>query len=136
MAEYIMKDLAAKQGLQSRFDISSAAVSHEETGNPVYPPARRVLAEHGIACGSHRAHHMTMDEYREYDYVIGMDRDNIARMKRFTGGDPLHKITSLLEWAGENRDVRDPWYTGRFDEAYSDILAGCTALLRKLANEN
>lgn len=124
MAEYIMKDLVDKAGLTDEFEIASAATSTEELGNPVYPPARRKLAEHGINCNGHEAHQMTRQEYAHYDYIYCMDRYNVQNLSRMTGGDPDGKIKMLL-----SHEVADPWYTGNFDATWRDCLEGCSALL-------
>ena len=133
MAEFIMKDLVKKAGLESRFHIESAATSTEEIGNPVYPPARRKLAEHGIDCAGKTARRLTSSDYGKYDLLIGMDRANLRNMHRIFGGDPDGKIHLMLEFAGRpSDDVRDPWYTGDFEAAWQDILAGCQGLLATL----
>ena len=132
MAEFVMKDLIQKAGLSSQFHIESAATSREEIGSPVYPPARRKLAEHGIPCGSRTARQMTRADYETYDYLIGMDDWNIRNMERIAGGDPEHKIHKLLEFAGKTRDIADPWYTGNFDATYEDVMEGCLGLLSQL----
>ena len=131
MAEFIMKDLAIKAKLDWYYEISSAAVSREELGNPVYPPARRELQRHGISCTGKTARQMTKTDYAVWDYLIGMDEDNLRRMQRITGGDPEGKMSLLLSWAGIHRDVDDPWYTGDFSSTWNDVLTGCTALLKK-----
>ena len=130
MAEFIMKDLAEKAGVEGRFEIASAATSCEELGNPVYPPARRKLQEHGISCAGKTARRLEGADYGRYDLLIGMDRRNLTNMNRLFGGDPAGKCGLLLSWAGEDREVADPWYTGDFETAYRDILMGCEALLR------
>ena len=129
MAEFIMKDLVRKAGLADRFHIGSAATSREELGNPVYPPARRKLAEHGIACAGHAARQLTAQDYENYDLLIGMDRENLRNMRRICGGDPDGKLSLLLDHTGRSRDVADPWYTGDFEATWQDVLAGCQALL-------
>ena len=132
MAEFVMKDLIKKAGLTSQFHIESAATSREEIGNPVYPPARRKLAEHGISCDGHAARQLTNQDYDKYDLLIGMDEANIGHMRRICGGDSQGKIRKLLDYTHHGGDVADPWYTGRFDVAYRDIYEGCTALLKTL----
>ena len=132
MAEFVMKDLTAKSGLSTQFHIASAATSREEIGNPVYPPARRKLAEHGVACGGHAAWQLTAQDYREYDLLIGMDQANLRNMKRICGGDPEGKLHLLLDYTSRPGDVADPWYTGDFDATWRDVLAGCQGLLRSL----
>ena len=132
MAEFVMKDLAKKAGLASEFHIESAATSREEIGNPVYPPARRKLAEHGISCDGHAARQLTGGDYAEYDLLIGMDQANLRNMRRICGGDPEGKLHLLLDFAERQGDIEDPWYTDDFDRAYRDILRGCEGLLRNL----
>ena len=109
-----------------------AAVSREELGNPVYPPARRVLAAHGIRCEGHAARQMTAQDYEKYDLLIGMDRSNITRMCRICGGDPDGKMSRLLDHTCRPGDVADPWYTGEFEATWRDIEEGCRALLDEL----
>ncbi len=132
MAEFIMKDLVRKAGLADRFHIGSAATSREELGNPVYPPARRKLAEHGIACAGHAARQLTAQDYENYDLLIGMDRENLRNMRRICGGDPDGKLSLLLDHTGRSRDVADPWHTGDFEATWQDVLAGCQALLAEI----
>ena len=133
MAEFVMKDMVRKRGLDDHFKIASAATSREEIGNPVYPPARRKLAEHGISCSGHHARQMTREDYDRYDQIIGMDHANIRNILRITGGDPEHKISLLLDHtARAGQEVADPWYTGDFDEAWQDVLAGCAGLLEEM----
>ena len=132
MAEFVFKDMVAKNGLKDAYYIESAAVSSEETGNPVYPPARRKLSELGIDCSGKRARKITREDYGRFDLILGADASNIRNMLRFWGGDPDNKIHLLLEFTSNPRDISDPWYTGDFDRALADIKAGCTGLLRKL----
>ena len=135
MAEFILKDLVGKAGLADRFEIASAATSTEELGNPVYPPARAVLAEHGIGCGGHAARQLIRADYGRWDLLVGMDRANLRNMARICGGDPVGKLHLLMEYAGEpDREVADPWYTRDFQAAWRDISAGCRGLLRALEN--
>ena len=131
MAEYVMKDLVNKAGLSEEFFISSAATSREELGNGVYPPARRMLAEHGITCAGHAARQITAKDYRDYDYIIGMDEENLRNMRRVFSGDPDRKVSLLLDHAGRGGDVADPWYTGDFEATWRDVNDGCHALLRE-----
>ena len=100
MAEFVMKDLVKKAGLSPQFYIDSAATSREEIGNPVYPPARRKLAEHGVPCGGHAARQLTGGDYAEYDLLIGMDQANLRNMRRICGGDPEGKLHLLLDYTG------------------------------------
>ncbi len=136
MAEFIMKKLVSDAGLSDAFEIASAATSTEEIGNPVYPPARRKLAEHGIACDGKTARQLTRRDYDNYDLLIGMDRYNIRNMERMCGGDPDGKIHMLMEYAGnDGQDVADPWYTGDFNATWRDCLNGCKGLLKLLEGE-
>ncbi len=133
MAEFVMRDLVEKAGLSARFSIASAATSREELGNPVYPPARRKLAEHGIACEGHAARQLTRADYGAYDLLIGMDRSNLHDIERICGGDPEEKVHLLMEYAGRpDGEVADPWYTGDFEATWRDVLAGCRGLLDEL----
>lgn len=132
MAEFVMKRLVSDAGLSDEFEIASAATSTEELGNPVYPPARRKLAEHGISCESKTARQLTRSDYQHYDLLIGMDYYNIRNMTRMCGGDPDGKIKMLLDYTDRPGDVADPWYTGNFDATWRDCLEGCTALLETL----
>ncbi|MBR0187449.1 MAG: low molecular weight phosphotyrosine protein phosphatase [Prevotella sp.] len=127
MAEYVMKYLVEQAQLTDQFLIESAATSTEEIGNPVYPPARRKLAEHGISCNGHAARQMTRADYNRYDLLVGMDSANIRNMTRIAGGDPEGKIRPLLY----DKDVADPWYTGNFEVTWQDVLRGCQALLEE-----
>ena len=132
MAEFMMKDLVQKAGLEGEFFIASAATSTEEIGNGVYPPARRMLAAHGIGCGGKTARQMTRQDYRDFDLLIGMDSANLRNMRRICGGDPEDKLRLLLDYTGQGRDVADPWYTGDFEATWRDVNAGCRALLAAL----
>ena len=127
-----MKDLVRKAGLASQFYIESAATSREEIGNPVYPPARSKLAEHGISCDGHAARQLTNADYEKYDLLIGMDRANLRDMHRICGGDPDGKLHLLMDYTDRPGDVADPWYTGDFEATWQDVLAGCQGLLREL----
>ena len=132
MAEFVMRELCERAGRGAEFEIASAATSAEELGNPVYLPARRKLAEHGISCAGKTARQMTKRDYAYYDLLIGMDSANLRNMRRICGGDPKGKLRLLLDATDTPRDVADPWYTGDFERTWQDVLAGCTALLRSL----
>ena len=132
MAEFVMKDLVKRAGLASQFHTESAATSREEIGNPVYPPARRKLAEHGISCAGKTARQMTRLDYARYDHLIGMDESNLCDILRLVGGDPQHKVSLLMAHTDHPREVADPWFTGDFEATWQDILEGCTALLEEL----
>ena len=132
MAEFMMKAEVREAGLESRFRIDSAAVSREEIGNPIYPPAQRQLRAHGVPFDDHRARQMTRADYGAYDLLVGMDGSNLAAMRRICGGDPDGKLRLLMEYTRTPRDVADPWYSGDFDAAWRDIESGCRALLDAL----
>ena len=135
MAEFVMKDLVKKAGLVSQFQIASAATSREEIGNPVYPPARRKLAEHGIACNGHAARQLTNGDYEKYDLLIGMDKANLRNMYRICGGDFADKMHLLMDYTDHPGDVADPWYTEDFETTSKDVLAGCQGLLESLTSK-
>ena len=132
MAEFIFKDLVKKEGLEDLFEIASSAVSFEEIGNPVNPPAREILAEHGISCAGKRAVHFEYADYKSYDYIPVMDQSNMRNILRITRGENDGRIKMLLEYAGQTASVSDPWYSGDFSTAYNDILRGSTALLSEI----
>ena len=130
-----MKDLVRQAGLEWKYEIASAATSSEELGNPVYPPARRKLAEHGIGCAGKTARRLTRDDYDKYDLLIGMDRMNFRNMHRICGGDPEGKIHLLMDYTDRPGEVADPWYTGDFEETWQDVLEGCRGLLEQLESK-
>ena len=132
LAEFVMKDLVKMAGLEQEFYIESAATSTEELGNPVYPPARQKLAEHGLSCKGKTARQMRRRDYDEFDLLIGMDTWNIHNMERISGGDPQHKIHRLLDYTTRPGDVADPWYTDNFEATWRDVLEGCQAILEEL----
>lgn len=132
MAEFIMKDLVKQAGKDREFTIASAATSQEELGNPVYPPVRRMLRQHGIDCSGKTARQITPEDYTRFDLLIGMDHANLRNMQRFFQGDPDQKLHLLLEYTNRPGEVADPWYSGDFDAAWRDIYAGCQGLLAQL----
>ncbi len=137
MAEFILKDMVAKRGLADLFEIASAATSTEEIwngiGNPVYPPAKAELARHGIACEGKRAVQLKKSDYDYYDYLIGMDTQNMRNMERITGQKcDGEKMRLLLTYAGRNDSVADPWHTGDFVTTWNDVVEGCEAFLKYL----
>ena len=132
MAEFVMKDLVKKAGLEARVHIESAATSTEEIGNPVYPPARRKLAEHGIDCAGKTSRQLMNSDYDQYDLLIGMDRANLRNMHRICGGDFAGKLHLLMDYTDHPGDVADPWYTNDFETTWQDVLAGCQGLLNYL----
>lgn len=135
MAEFVLKDMAAKQGLSHEFEIASAATSREEIGNDTHHGTKRKLDEIGIPYTRRKARQMTAADYAYYDYIIGMDDANIRNILRIAGGDAEGKVSKLLDWAddrGDRDDIADPWYTGNFDLTYDDVERGCRGLLEKL----
>lgn len=139
MAEFIMKSIISERGLSDRFYIASAATSTEEiwngVGNPVYPPAKRELAKHGISCEGKRAVQITKEDYGKYDYILGMEERNIRNILRIVGKDPEHKVKLLLDYSDHPRDIADPWYTGNFESTYRDVVEGCEGFLLYLERE-
>ena len=144
MAEFVMKDLAEKAGLSELFEIESAATSREEiwrdgrtgkdVGSPVYPPARRKLAEHGIDCAGKTARQVTKADYDRFDMLVCMDNWNVRNLLRIIGSDPEGKVSLLLDHCGRpGEEVADPWYTGNFDDTWNDVLQGCRGILEKTA---
>ena len=132
MAEMVMKRLVREAGRSEQFEIASAATSTEEIGNPVYPPARRKLAEHGISCDGKTARQITREDYLYYDVIIAMDGNNLRNLRRLLGEDTEHKISLLMDYTNRPGDVADPWYTGDFEATWRDVLEGCQGLLAAL----
>ena len=132
MAEFIMKDLVKKTGLEQSIQIESAATSTEEIGNPVYPPACRKLSEHGVDCSGKRARQLLNSDYEKYDLLIGMDNADLRRMYQICGGDFADKMHLLMDFTDHPGEVADPWYTGNFEETWKNVLAGCQGLLSTL----
>jgi protein-tyrosine phosphatase len=131
MAEFILKALVRAKGLEGQYYIESAAVSTEEIGNPIYPPAKRCLTQHGIPFDSSRgARQVTAADYDRFDRIICMDSSNLRWIRRIIPDDPEGKIHLMMSYAGIHRDVADPWYTGDFETTFQDLLIGCEALLR------
>ena len=129
MAEFVMKDIVEKAGLSHEFEIASAATSTYEIGNPVYPPARQKLAEHGIDCKGKTARQITKRDYDYYDYIVAMDHSNLRNLRNMLGEDPQRKISLLMDYTSRPADVADPWYTGDFQATWDDVTEGCEALL-------
>ena len=132
MAEFVMKKMVEEAGVSHLFEIASAATSTEEIGNPVYPPARRKLAEHGICCDGKTARQITRGDYRHFDHIIAMDRNNLRNLRRVIGEDLDGKISLMMDYTDRPGDVTDPWYTGDFDATWRDVEEGCQGLLRQL----
>ena len=133
MAEYVMRDLVNSKGRGGEFHIESAATSREEIGNPVYPPARRMLAEHGIRCDGHAARQITKKDYEEFDYIIGMEQYNVRNMMRIFGSDTKGKISLLRDYTDKPGDIADPWYSGDFETTYEQVLEGCKGLYESIS---
>ena len=137
-----MQELCRQAGVDTQFEIASAAVSTEEIGNDIYPPAKRKLREKGIPFDFHAARQITRADYAYYDYIICADRSNLRWLERIIGEDTDHKVSLMMSWverldtrtcpAGSTRDVADPWYTGDFEAAYQDIDVSCKAILNQL----
>lgn len=139
MAEFIFKKLIKEQGVEDRYFVSSSATSAEEIlngiGNPVYPPAKRELNNHGISFDGKRAVQLKSSDYSKYDYFIGMDSMNIRNIHRIFNGDDDKKVFKLMSYTGRDSDVSDPWYSGDFKTCYNDILEGCKSLLERLEGQ-
>ena len=132
MAEFVLKDMVKKEGLESEFEIASAATSREVEGSPVSGPVRTILSEMGISCSGKTARKLIPDDYNYYDLIIGMDEDNIHDMRRIFGGNSKGKLHLLLEYAGCADSVADPWYTCDYEATRRDAIAGCKGLLEHL----
>ena len=135
MAEFVFRDMVQKRGLADRFHIASAATSSEELGNPVHRGTTEKLKEYGISTKGKYAVQLKKKDYQEYDYLIGMEYRNIRGIQRIIGSDSEHKVSMLLDFTGNPRDIADPWYTGDFDATYEDIVEGCEALLEYILKE-
>jgi len=133
MAEFVMKQMVQEAGVADQFEIASAATSTEEIGNPVYPPARRKMAEHDINCAGKTARQMTRADYNYYDYVVAMDHNNLRNLRPMVGDDPHGKVSLLMDYTDRPGDVADPWYTGDFEATWRDVQEGCSGLLRQLS---
>ena len=132
MAEFVMKHMVREEGLEKNFYIASAATSREEIGNDIHYGTRAKLREAGIPFARRQAVQLRLEDYEKYDYLIAMDRNNLRNIQRIIGEDPAGKVRLLLEFAGEYRDIADPWYTGNFDKTYEDVKKGCEGLLHEI----
>lgn len=133
MAEFVFKALVKVYGMESLFYVESAAVSTEEIGNPIYPPAKRCLTQHGIPFDSDkRARQVTREDYEKFDLLICMDESNVRRLKRIVGDDSDGKIHLMMSYTGDFRDVADPWYTGDFETTFQDVLEASEAFLKMI----
>lgn len=135
MSQFVFQDMVNKAGLAERFLIDSRATSTEELGNPPHTGTVRKLRAVGIPVLPHRASQITWGDYDAFDYIIGMDSWNIRNLDRMLRGDPDGKVYKLLSFAGSDRDIADPWYTGNFDETYDDVTEGCRGLLKYLKEQ-
>lgn len=136
MAEFVFRDMVKKAGLEKEIYVASSATSREEIGNPVYPPAKRKLKEHGISCEGKRAIQITVDDYKNYDYIIAMESYNIRNMMKIIGNDKDNKVYRLLDFTDNKKDIDDPWYSGKFDITYDEICEGARELLRYLIDND
>ena len=132
MAEFVFKSMVADAGLSDMFHIESAATSREEIGNDIHPGTRQKLIENAVPFAKRGARQITKADYGKFDYVIGMDDANVRNIRRICGGDPEGKVYKLLDFAGKDRSIADPWYTGNFDETYDDVIEGCQGLMKEL----
>lgn len=135
MAEFIFKNMLKEEGLEDKFVVKSSAVSFEEIGNPVYPPAREILSRKGLSCAGKYAVHFEKKDYLENDYIPIMDNSNMRNILRITGGENDGRIKLLMSYTGKDQAVSDPWYSGDFDTAYNDIVLGCKGLLEHIKRE-
>lgn len=127
MAEYVFKDMVKKKNLENEFYIDSVATSSEETGNGIHQGTKNKLAKMNILCGNHKARQITKEDYKKFDYIIGMEETNILNIKKIVGEDFENKVSKLLDFTENPRDIADPWYTGNFDKTYDDIVEGLEA---------
>lgn len=135
MAEFVMKDLVKSSHLDSMFHIESAATSYEEIGNPVYPPARKELARHGISCDGKQARKLVKRDFKDFDYLIAMEEYNLRNIRREFGQELASQVKLLLDYTDESGDIDDPWYTGNFTKTYEEILKGCQGMLEYLTKK-
>lgn len=132
MAEFVMKKLVSQRGLEDEFIIKSSATSSEEIGNPIYPPAVRILRKHGIEPTDRRAVKLVASDYDKYDMFVLMDEQNRRNIMRTFGDDKMDKVTMLMDYTDRGGSVADPWYSGDFETAFCDIYDGCSALLENV----
>lgn len=133
MAEFVMKDVLRKRGLDDAVHVESAATSREELGNDTYYETKRMLDAHGVPYTPRHARQTTRADYGEFDYIVGMDDENMGGMRRIYGGDPEDKLSLLMDWTGVGGSIADPWYTRDFESCYDDVEAGCIALAEHLS---
>ncbi len=135
MAEFVFKKMVLDAGLSGKITVDSAATSREEIGNDIHHGTRKKLSEMKIPFNSRSARQISAEDYKKYDLIIGMDIENLYRMQKLWNKDPEDKVKLLLSFAGRDRDIADPWYTGNFDRTYDDIAEGCAALLEKIMED-
>ena len=133
MAEFVMKDLVHKAGMDEQIFAASSACRRDEIGSDTHPGTKAKLRQMEIPFTKRRAVQFTQADYAEYDYIAAMDRENLRDIPRIVGEDTLHKVFLLLHFAGQEREVADPWYTGNFDRTYEDVLLGCQGLLKEIS---
>ena len=135
-AEVVLKQMAAEKGRRD-LRIASAAATREEIGNDIYPPMKKALVNAGYTCAPHAARQTVRADYGQWDYIIGMDDENMWDMKFIYGGDPERKLSMLLDWAGQpGREIDDPWYTRDFTGALRQIEEGCRGILERISRQN
>lgn len=132
MAEFVMKDIVKKHGMENEFHIQSSATSTEALGCDIHRGTKEILRENSISFEKRQAVQLKKEDYGKYDYIIGMDKANIRNIFSICGGDPGNKVSLLLSFAGKDENIADPWYTGDFHETYDDVLLGCTSLFKRL----
>lgn len=135
MAEFVFKDMVKKQGLEEKFYIKSSATSSEEIGNDIHFGTKDKLTQKGIPFERRKATRLKAEDYKKYDYIIGMEESNIRNIKNIVGEDEENKIYRLLDFSNDPRDIADPWYTGNFETTYNDIVEGCTNFLLYLKEQ-
>lgn len=136
MAEFVFKDIVKKQGLEKEFYIKSSATSYEEIGNNIHYGTRNKLIQKGISFENRKAIRLKPEDYKKYDYIIGMENSNIKNIKRIVGDDYENKVYKLLDFSNNPRDIADPWYTRNFEITYNDVVDGCNGFMNYLKNKN
>ena len=135
-AEMVLRQMAAEEKRLPAMQITSAAATREEIGNDIYPPMKKALIAAGYTCHPHAARQTARADYEKYDYIIGMDEENMWDMKRIYGGDPEKKLSMLLDWVGmAGREIDDPWYTRDFSGALRQIEEGCRGIVRRILRQ-
>lgn len=132
MSQFVLQYMVNQAGIAEQFHIDSRATSTEEIGNPPHSGTVKKMREVGIPVLPHRATQITWSDYKDFDYIIGMDGWNMRNLNRMLKGDPDGKVHKFLTFAGSDRDIADPWYTGNFDDTYRDVVEGCEGLLKYL----